>query len=79
MNGPEISQDPQCLFRQGNQPVLIAFSVSNMNPHVVGINIADHKKDAFAKAQAQRVDSEKKDAIAQLFCGGDQLMESLDG
>ena len=79
VNRPEISQNLQCFFRQWDQPVLVALGVSNMDPHVVGINIADGKSDSLTKAQAQRVGSEKKDPITQLACGGDQMTELLDG
>ena len=79
VNRPEISQNLQCFFRQWDQPVLVALGVANMDSHGNGIDIADLKGNPLAKAQAQRVDSEKKDLIAQLACGGDQLMELLDG
>ena len=79
VNRPEISQNLQCFFRQWDQPVLVALGVANMDSHGNGIDIADLKGDTLAKAQAQRVDGEKKDPIAQLACGGDQLMELLDG
>lgn len=79
VNGPEISQDMQCFLRQWYQPVLVAFGVSNMDSHGIRINIADLKGDTLAQAQSQRVYSEQKDPIAQLSCGGDQLLELFDG
>ena len=79
MNGPEIPQDMQCFFGQGDQPVLVAFGVSNMDSHVDGIDIADLQRYSLAKSQAQRVDGEKEDPIAQLSRGGNQLMELLYG
>jgi len=49
VNGPEISQDKQGVFRQRHQSILVAFGITNMNPHVDGVDIAHRQLDPFAK------------------------------
>jgi len=67
---PEIFQNLQCFFRKGYQPVFIALGVTNMNPHIGGIDIANGKIDPFTKAKAHAISSEEKDFVAQFAsCG----------
>ena len=56
--------DMQGVFRKRHESVFIAFGVTNMHPHMIGINISDFKFDAFSKPQPQAVDGEEKDFIA---------------
>jgi len=79
MNSPEISQDTQCVFRKRNQPVLVAFGVTNMNPHVLGVNIADGQPDSFTKTQTHAVGGKEEDLIAQPVGCGKQSVELFDG
>ena len=52
VNGPEISQDLQCFYRQGDEPILVAFGVSNMDSHGNGVDVSDLKGDSLTKSQA---------------------------
>ena len=79
VHGPEISQDTQCIFRQRYQPVLVAFGVTDMNPHVYGVYISHSQLDAFGKAQSHAVDGEEKDLIAQPVGCGKELVYLIDG
>lgn len=53
MDRPEILQDVQGFLRQGDQPVLVAFGVTDVDPHVARVDIAGLQPDTFAKTQAQ--------------------------
>jgi len=79
VHGPEISQDTQCIFRQRYQPVLVAFGVTDMNPHVYGVYISHSQLDTFAKTQSHAVDGEEKDLIAQPVGCGKKLIYVIDG
>ena len=79
VNGPEIFQDTQCIFRQRHQSVLVALGVTNMNPHVYGVYIANRQLDPFAKTEPHAVDSEEKDFIAQPVGCCKKPVHLLDG
>ena len=79
VNGPEISQDTQCLFRQRHQPVLVALGIADMDPHIDSVDIADSQPDAFSKTQPHGIDGEEKDFIAQLVGCGKKPVYLLDG
>lgn len=79
VNGPELPQHPQGLVRQGHQPVLVPLGITNMDPHVVRVNVADSEPDAFAKAQAHAVAGEEEDLVAQDPGCGKQMPHLLDG
>jgi len=79
VNCPEIFQDIQCVFRKRNQPVLVAFGVTNMSPHVLGVNIADGQPDSFTKTQAHAVGGKEEDFIAQPVGCSKQPVELFDG
>ncbi len=65
VHGPELPQHPQGLVGQWYQPILVALGITNMDPHVVRVNIADSEPDGLAKAQAHTVAGEKEDLVAQ--------------
>jgi len=52
VNGPEISQDAQGVFWHRRQPVFVALGVTNMNPHVYGVYVANRQFDTFAKTES---------------------------
>ena len=61
----------QGLLGQGNQPVLVAFGVADVDPHVSRINLSGFQPDPFAKTQAYEVDGEEKNSITQLLRSAD--------
>ncbi len=79
VNGPELPQHPQGFVRQRHQPVLVAFGITNMDPHVVCVDVADSEPDAFAKAQAHAVGGEEEDFVAQDPGCGKQLPHLFGG
>lgn len=79
VNGPEIFQNMQCVFRQGHQPVFVALGVANMNPHIDGVDIADSQPDSFTKPQPHAVGGKEKNFVAQLIGCRKQPVELLDG
>ncbi len=79
VNGPELPQHPQGFVRERHQPVLVALGITNMDPHVVRVDVADREPDAFAKAQAHAVAGKEEDLVAQDPGCGKQMPDLLDG
>jgi hypothetical protein len=79
VHGPELPQHPQGFVRQRHQSVLVAFGITNMDPHLVRVNIADSEPDAFAKTQPHAVAGEKEDFVAQDRGCGKQLPHLFGG
>jgi hypothetical protein len=77
MQTPEPAQNLEGGFRQGNQPVLVALGVADMDPHVDGIDISHLEADALAKTQAKAVGGEEKHPVAHPVGGVKQLFESV--
>ena len=76
---PEISQHAQGVFGQRYQPVLVALGITNMNPHIDGVYIANGQPDTFAKPKPHAVGGKEKDLVAQPVGCGKQLVQLLDG
>lgn len=79
VHGPELPQHPEGFVRQRHQPVLVALGITNMDPHLVRVNIADSEPDAFAKTQPHAVAGEKEDFVAQDRGCGKQLPHLCGG
>ena len=79
VHGPELPQHAQGFVRQRHQPVLVALGITNMDSHLVRVNIADSEPDAFAKAQAHAVAGEEEDFVAQDLGCGKQLPHLFGG
>jgi len=79
VHGPELPQHLQGLVGQRHQPVLVALGITNMDPHVARVDVADSEPDALAKAQAHAVAGKEEDLVAQDPGRGKQLPHLLDG
>ena len=75
MDRPEIPQDLQSFFRQGDQPVLVPLGVADVDSHVGRIDIAGLQANPFSKTQTQRIGGKKENPVTQLARGTDQLLE----
>jgi len=65
VHGPELPQYLQGLVGQRHQPVLVALGITNMDPHVARVDVANSEPDALAKAQAHAVAGKEEDLVAQ--------------
>ena len=65
MGLPESAQHVKGNIGQGNQPVAVAFGVTNVHTVAISINVTHLQCQAFAQAQAHAVQSEEKYPVAQ--------------
>mgnify|MGYP007017464123 CR=1 FL=1 len=63
MRFPELAQELQGAFGQGNVTVLIAFATPDVQEHPFGIHVANLEAQTFAQAQAAGVDGDQADAM----------------
>ncbi len=78
VNPPKSSQGVQGLFGQGNQSVLVALGVTDMNPHVGWVDITDSEPDTFSETQPHAVGGKEKHPVAQLVGCTEQSVQLLN-
>ena len=79
VKGTEIPQNTESLFRQRNQAVFVALGITDMNPHVMGVDITDCKVNPFSETQPHTVYGEEKDSIAQSICCCKEIVKLISG
>lgn len=56
MGFPELTQHEQRLLGQWDEPIFAAFTVFDMEKHVVAVDVADLNMRGFTQAQATGID-----------------------
>jgi len=68
MHRPEAAQQIQRPVRQGYKTVFVALGVTYMDALTLCIEIPHLQTQSFTESQAEAIDSEIEDPVAQLVC-----------
>jgi len=71
MGLPEAAQEIERRLRQRNEAILVALGVADMHARVRGVDIAQLQAQTFAQAQAEAIEGEEENAVADHACGGE--------
>ena len=65
MTAPEVAQQLVGGDRQRHQAILVALGVADVYPPSRRIDVGDRQPQPFAQAQAETVEGEEEDAVAE--------------
>ena len=69
VNGPKLTQSVQRHLRKWHQTIFVTLGISDMNTLAIGVDIGNGQTQTLAKTQAQAVEGEKEDLVAENACG----------
>lgn len=79
MGFPESPQSQQGYFGKIDKTILLSFPLTNVDFHVLAVNIRNSQVECFTETQAHAVDGEQVDFVTQFFDRTDDFLKLLSG